>query len=221
MVKSENLVEITKTYTEAWTFFKKHWKLVYKVALIYVVLGYVPQFTLESFFTYYGTSESALAGIASFLLMFWQALIGMGGTIAMLQILREKEDAVISFDTFFSGKEKFLTYVWASLRYCLIVLVGLLLFVIPGIIWSIKYAFAFFLIPDKGLGVKEAFDMSAKMTDGIKWKLFWFDIFGFFVVLGGVFLLGVGLFLAIPVVYLAAYMLYNKLLARTKLGIAG
>ena len=105
-------------------------------------------------------------------------------------------------------------YIWASLRYGIIVLVGMLLLLIPGIIWSIKYGFVFFLIPDKGVGVKEAFDLSAEMTEGIKWKLFWFDIFGFLVLVAGLLLLGVGLFLAIPVIYLAAYMIYNKLLAR-------
>ncbi|NCN28693.1 MAG: hypothetical protein COU67_02700 [Candidatus Pacebacteria bacterium CG10_big_fil_rev_8_21_14_0_10_44_54] len=97
-------VEIRKTYSEAWEFFKTHWKLVYKVGLIYFVLAHLPQITLEAVFSYYAASESGLAVFVSFLLMFWQSLIGMGGTVVMLSLLRKREQADVSLEQLFFNR---------------------------------------------------------------------------------------------------------------------
>ena len=221
MVTTGNLVEITKTYSEAWRFFKKHWQIVYKVGLLYAVLTYAPQITLDAIIAAFDQNETFLSGVLYIVLTVWQTIIGMGATIIFLKVIRTKGDEIVTFEDFFSQKHRFWKYLWAALRYFLIVFLGLLLFIIPGIIWSIKYGLAFFLLLDKELGVKNSFDVSSQMTAGVKWQIFLFHLFGFLVLIGGVLMLGVGVFIAYPVVILASYMLYDKLLVRTKLGMAG
>ncbi len=54
----------------------------------------------------------------------------------------------------------------------LIVAGGLILFIVPGIIWMIKYMFAPLLILDKKMGARESLRASGEMTDGYKWSLF-------------------------------------------------
>ena len=54
----------------------------------------------------------------------------------------------------------------------LIVVGGLILFIVPGIIWMIKYMFGPLLILDKKMGARESLRASGEMTDGYKWSLF-------------------------------------------------
>jgi len=59
----------------------------------------------------------------------------------------------------------------ASALYGLYIIVGLILFIIPGIYIALKYFFVYYLIIDKDLSIKEAFKLSGEMTKGIKIKL--------------------------------------------------
>ncbi|MCX6808778.1 MAG: hypothetical protein NTW50_03885 [Candidatus Berkelbacteria bacterium] len=82
-----------------------------------------------------------------------------------------------------------LKYFWrvlgAALLIGLIVMAGLVLLVVPGIFWGLKYMFTVILIIDKDLGIREAMAESAKMTAGIK-----FPLFGFCLASLGVMILG-------------------------------
>ena len=57
----------------------------------------------------------------------------------------------------FGDLPTFWRYLAVNFLFLLIILGGLLLLVIPGIVWSVKYQFAPFLIVDRNLGLKEAF----------------------------------------------------------------
>ena len=59
-----------------------------------------------------------------------------------------------------------------TLLLVLIVIGGLILFIIPGVIWMIKYMFVPLLILDKKMGARESLEASGEMTDGYKWPLF-------------------------------------------------
>ncbi len=86
----------------------------------------------------------------------------------------------------------------------LIIVGGLILFVIPGIIWAIKYMFTPLLILDKNMGIKESLRVSGEMTNNYKWSLFAYSllvgIIGF-VLLGSV----LGSLIIIPI-YLTSYV---------------
>jgi hypothetical protein len=67
-------------------------------------------------------------------------------------------------------------FLGGTFAYIFVVLGGLLLFIVPGIIWAIKYTFVPWLIVDKKTGIKEAFKISAEMTNGRKGELFIFSL---------------------------------------------
>jgi hypothetical protein len=105
-------------------------------------------------------------------------------------------------------------YIAGNLLFLLIILGGLLLLVIPGVIWSIQYQFAPFLIVDRNIGIREAFKESAGITSGVKW-----DLFLFFLMVMGINLLGlmafvIGLFVTLPATMIAYTFVYRKLLER-------
>lgn len=102
-------------------------------------------------------------------------------------------------------------FILTSLLYSSIVSVGLLLLIVPGVIFGLKFLFAPLLAIDKGLGPIEALKQSSAMTDGVKW-----DLIGFYQVISlvisiGVAALFVGILVALPTSILALLYVYRNL----------
>ena len=105
----------------------------------------------------------------------------------------------------------FIRFMLSNFLYGIIVIVGLLLFVFPGIYLGIRLQFIFYLLLDKEMSIKEAFSTSWKMTEEKSWDLFCFGLLIIcFNVLGALCLL-VGLAVTIPVSTLAVIGLYREL----------
>lgn len=116
------------------------------------------------------------------------------------------------FGDLFSQYRLFFKYLMGSILYGLIVLAGLILLVIPGIIWGIKFQFYSYLIVDKGMGPIEAIKKSGQMTSGVKLNLFLFSLLLGLVNAAGALLLGIGLLWSIPTSWVATAWVYRKLL---------
>ncbi len=115
------------------------------------------------------------------------------------------------FGDLFSGINQFFRFLLGSILVGLIVLGGLILLIVPGIIWALKYQFILYFIVDKQCGVMEALHKSGEITQGKKWDLFLLAL-----ALLGVNLLGmcacfVGLLISIPVTFMALVYVYRKL----------
>lgn len=110
----------------------------------------------------------------------------------------------------------FWKYVGAAILQSVIIVVGLMLLIVPGIIASLALAFTTLLVIDRGLAPLDALKESARITKGHRVELFLFFL-GLLVinVLGALALL-VGLLVSIPVSYLAAVHAYRTLSAATK-----
>ena len=121
------------------------------------------------------------------------------------------------FSDLFSCYPLFLDYLIGSIIYGLIVTVGLILLIIPGIIWAIQFRFYSYLIIDRGLGPIDALKKSSEITKGVKWDLFVFGIVLWVINLLGLLCLVVGLFATIPTTIVAIAFVYRKLLAQTEL----
>lgn len=102
----------------------------------------------------------------------------------------------------------------ANLAVGLLVMLGLLLFIIPGIYWSLKYMFVPYLVIDKKTSVSEAFTLSGRLTDKILWKLIALGCVVFCFNLLGLLALGIGLLITVPVTNIAMAVLYTVLLER-------
>ncbi|MDD5040494.1 MAG: glycerophosphoryl diester phosphodiesterase membrane domain-containing protein [Patescibacteria group bacterium] len=99
----------------------------------------------------------------------------------------------------------------ATIVVCIIVALGFIALVIPGIYLALRFMFTVPLIIDKKLDIGEAMKQSTAMTDGIKWSLFGFGLTALGVIILGAICLGVGIFVAMPVVWLAFVYLYKTL----------
>jgi len=113
-----------------------------------------------------------------------------------------------------SVKRLFWLVLGTLLVYKIIVSLGILLFIIPGIFLALRYFFASTLVIDeKATSISHAFGMSALCTDGAKWKLFFF-----MVCLGAMNVFSLKLpwlhLLIAPISALAYIYVYKKLLSQ-------
>ena len=151
---------------------------------------------------------SLIIRIASYVLSM---IIGMG----IIKIcLRFCDGEKGEFSDLFSCYPLFFKYLIGSILYGLIVVVGLILLIIPGIVWAIKFQFFDYLIVDKGLGPIDALEKSSEITRGVKWDLFIFAILLGIINLMGFVCLLVGLFVTIPITMVATAFVYRKLMPK-------
>ena len=120
-----------------------------------------------------------------------------------------------AFDTLFDFRGCFWRYVGTHILYLLIVFGGLLLFIVPGIIWAVKYGLCYYFVVDKGLGPIQALKASGRTTMGVKWLVFGFAILCILIIYAGLLCLVVGLFAAYPIVLVAKVLMYRHLVAQT------
>lgn len=135
-------------------------------------------------------------------------IMGVGFTKIMLDVVDGKAPKLA---TLFTQWGVFFKFLAAVILYGLVVYIGLLLFVFPGMIWATKFYLAPFLVVDKGMGPIEAMKKSSELTMGRKW-----DVFGYMAVMKAVNTLGmfccmVGMIFTIPATMIGTAKMYREL----------
>ncbi len=203
-----------------WELTKEHYLLIVGTALIPALIQWVPTIIRSVLqFSYHSADQlpvmlSLFLGVLGLICGVLSSYASFGTTLIYLHLIG-KEKTSLS-DMFSPGGKLFLNYIIAAFISGFVTVVGLLLFIIPGIIFSIKFQYFALVILDKKLGAVEALKMSSKITDGVKMDLFAFGFLMLLVNLGGLLLLGVGLLATIPMTTLAHIYVYRKLLAQTE-----
>ncbi len=156
----------------------------------------------------------ALISLGLLILQYWlQILTGIGLIRIQLNTI---DDKPAEFAQLFNSEGVFWTYLGASILYGLIVLGGILLLIIPGIYWAIKYQFTLNLVVDKKLSPVEALKESGKITQGHKWWLLGFGIVLGLINLATIFTLFLGLVITIPVTVMSQMFVYRQFSLQTK-----
>lgn len=135
---------------------------------------------------------------------------GMGLIKISLEFVDKKKPEVS--DLFYT--KSLVNYFLVSLINGIIVVLGFILLIVPGIIFSIKLQYATYLVVDKNMGVVEALKKSWEMTKGVKMNLFLLDLLFIGINILGVLALLVGLIITVPLTMVASAFVYRKLLAR-------
>lgn len=141
--------------------------------------------------------------------MILTAIMGMGMVKIIFKIHDGQKPAYIEL---FTTYRPFFRYLFASILFGLAVGLGFILLIVPGIIVAIRLQFYQFLIIDQDMGIMDSLKKSWAMTKGSSWNLFFFYFVMFGVVLLGLLALGIGLFAALPVTWIAWAYIYRKLL---------
>ena len=102
-------------------------------------------------------------------------------------------------------------YLGAYLLILLIVIVGFILLVIPGIIASLGLSFATYLVIDRGMQPVASIKESWRITKGHKWQLFLLLVSLMLLNILGLIALFVGILVTIPITWLAVTHAYRTL----------
>ena len=111
-------------------------------------------------------------------------------------------------DAFSCFNKDYFEIMLANLLSTFIILIGFIFLIIPGIIFAIKLAFVPYLVMDKQMKAMDAIKASWNMTTGYGWQIFFMGLLSFFIVIGGLILLVVGIFPAVMWIHASLASLY-------------
>ena len=114
----------------------------------------------------------------------------------------------------FSCFGKLFSYIVASILYSIVVFMGFLFFIFPGIYFMAKFSFYGLVIADKEVGPIEALKRSAKITYGAKTHIIMLSLLCYILNMAAATMFGVGLIIVAPATGLAFVYAYRVLGAK-------
>ena len=181
---------IKSALSEGWSqFMKRPWYL------LGLTLAFAGLFVTVS-------SESSLATALAYILS--------AGYTALL--LRHYAGDIIKFDDLFDvDGTKWVSFAFLAVIKGVLILLGFLCFIVPGVYLLVRWVFAEFYVIDKGMRPLEALKASSKLTEGHRWPLFWFICVALLLVMVGLIGLIIGGIIAGIVTTFALIKIYKDL----------
>jgi len=168
----------------------KHFLELFLVVLV-VIVAEIP-LSLSGFGE--ATGISGLTGLLQFFVLAYGILIlAPINFSADWLFLKASRNEHFETSEIFEGFKLWLQVVLANILVGAIIVLGIILLIIPGIIFACKLAFVPYLVMDKKLDATEAVKQSWKMTNGHGWTIFFMGFLSIFIVLAGLILLIVGI----------------------------
>jgi uncharacterized membrane protein len=131
--------------------------------------------------------------------------VGYGMSFTFLKAARAERVEVADL---FAAFKNYWNAVLANLLVGVIIFIGVILLIIPGIYFACKLAFTPYLVVDRKMQVIEAIKASWRMTDGHGWKVFLIGLLAIPVFIAGLICLGVGVIISFLWVNMAIASLY-------------
>ena len=196
-----------------WEIYKAHWAPLTFGYFVVTLIGMVPQQAapvLAKAGVLEESSRTYFAVHVPLMIIAW--LIGeffMAGFIhAALRAVRTRN---ATFGDFFAAGGRFVPFVVMSfLKFCAIFF-GFVLLIVPGVILMLGFANASFYVIDQNLGPIAALKASWESSDGQKGNLFLLGLAEIGVTLLGLLACCLGIFVAVPVMFVARAIVYTKM----------
>lgn len=202
--------------SEAWQRVKGNKGLIIGAALIYGVAATVINSILGAVLGFIGMQAGSENLTGMFAGQFVISILGATVTYPLLAGLlligiRRAADQAFSFDLAFSGFKNPLPIIITGVLMLVMIYVGCLLLLLPGIYLMFAYTLALPLVIERGLSPWQALEASRKAI-----SQHWFKVFGFNLVLGLIIVLsaiplGIGMIWTIPLWIIANGVLYRTI----------
>ncbi len=194
---------ISETFSVAWKRVKKQLWVLAGLLIGYSILS----FALRAFAI---PMQDSTAGtiIISVVIILLSVIFSLGYMRNIFQTLDDEEPR---FSAYGEQAKNVVIYFLASLIIGLIVFIGCLLFIIPGIYLAIRLQFVLASIVEENTGIIDSLRRSWEITKGQTLPLFFLALTMIGIILLGFILLGVGIFVAVPLVYTMYGYVFRKL----------
>lgn len=167
----------------------------------------------SSSFESVSTSSTSSSGLAIAYAIISQIISGLVSAFLLLGATRISLNVVsgrpFSVEMLFGEGDKVIRAFIAQILFGLMVAIGLLLFIFPGIYLALRYSQYLNAIVDKNMGIMDAFNYSASLTENNKMNLFVLFLLTVCVVFAGCLALVVGLLFAYPMIMLMWVVAYR------------
>ncbi|MEI6682789.1 MAG: YciC family protein [Bacteroidota bacterium] len=200
---------VSGTYGHGWEIMKKNFPELLLVMLIQVLLSLPVGFTRGLLFG--SLMTTGFFQIVYGLLVL--APVSYGSSWVFLKAVRGETFKVQ--DIFFAY-QSFGNVLLSQILVSLIVMAGIIMLIVPGIIFACKLAFVPFLVMDEKMEAAEAIRKSWNMTNGHAGTIFLMGLTAFFVGIGGLICFVVGIFPAIIWISLAFACIYHVVSVKAK-----
>ncbi len=189
--------------SSSWSLYKKHAGIL---VLMFVISLLV---TLAS----YGNRTIGW-GVPSFLFSLLSMFVTMANIVIVLSIVRGTyttiKAAFTNTVTSITPKQ-FLVYIITSILYGVMVGLGGLLLIVPGVIFALMFMFYGLAILDENLSVFKSLSRSQEITKGHRWNMFLMGLIIGLLVIVSAIPFGVGLFITVPLATLVMVSMYTFL----------
>lgn len=196
-------ISVTVAYKHGWRQLWKNFGVLLGITLVLILLG-----SGSGAIQKYQTGQFSLLGMA------YQALIlgpiSYGAYFAYLKAARGEKP---EFADLFAGFGNYWNVVVASFVVQLIIVIGFLFLIVPGVIFVCKFLFVPYLVVDRRMRAFDAMNESWRRTDGYAWTIFFALLLALPIVMAGVLLLGVGVIVSIMWIGIAIGVLYLEISA--------
>ncbi|OGH18199.1 MAG: hypothetical protein A3F31_00410 [Candidatus Levybacteria bacterium RIFCSPHIGHO2_12_FULL_38_12] len=204
MLQSSRSFSKQEAIKTGWNLVKENFLLISGVWGIVFVIYFVSQALAKSF----NDTAPFLSFLVFVLAWVVQLVILLGSIKIALKLVEDKKP---KFSDLYAHYALLFSFLIGTFLYVSIVSVGTILFIIPGIIWAIQFRFFPFAIVEKKATAFGAFEISSKITQGVKWNLFLFFLLLGVIVMFSALAFGVGVLITIPLSIVATASVYRKL----------
>lgn len=142
---------------------------------------------------------------------FLVAPLKYGAKKVLLRIIRKEQ---VDLNELFYGFKDYINIVLANLLMMAIIGIGMVFFLIPGIIFACRLAFVPYLVVDKKLDAVKAVEESWRISKGHGWTIFLMALMVVPIGIAGLLVLGVGVIFSIIWINLAFTAIYAIVMAR-------
>lgn len=199
-------LSVSEVLTKGWEFTKIHFFDLLIMMIIVLVATAVPSTLAKAIF-----GRGMLGSIVNLLLQVWNAYLTLGMMRYVLSLMRGKK---MEYMEAFNNMDKFAAFLMVYVIFAIAAGVGLVFFVVPGIIIMLMYGFSIVLAADGKANGMDAFTMSSKMTEGHKMELFVYMVVSAVMVIVGFMFLIIPGFIAAMVSSMGFYLMYEYLLEK-------
>lgn len=194
---------VSNTISFGWDEFKNNYTFWLGLSMITLFLGAFSD--TQSIAEYVGVNIT-IPSLSSF-------IIGLLATYVSLAIYKISIEQIrgnqVNFNDLTNiSLNQYINYLIGATITGILVIIGIILFIVPGFYIAIRLMFLPYLIADKNLKFNEALKESWRITEGNVWNLFSFGVAAIFIAIAGLLVVFVGLLAALPVLWLATAKIY-------------
>jgi len=208
-VKTSPEIGVLSSYGNGWRQLWKYFLELFLIGLIGLVIGIpagIGGWGQGAAFAFLGVLGAAYAILVV-------SPVDYGVSFSHLKAARGDK---LEIKNMFEAFNNYWNTVLASLLVTIIIIIGFISLIVPGIIFACKLAFTPYLVVDRKMEVIEAIKASWSMTNGHAWKVFLIYLLAIPIFIAGLICFGVGVIISIMWIRMAIASLYHAVSTTTQ-----